>query len=287
MRDVPGQQLSVNGRTVYVEQSGPADAGWAVVFEAGAGCGRTFWDPVLPLLGGAARLITYDRAGRVRTGPLRTPLSVDGMADDLVALVEAVVPGDFVLVAHSLGGLVARRAADRLGTRLRGLLMIDTLPETSPTYDDENWARTTKQVDRALAVGQALTRFRPLGRLFSANVRPHYTAETYEVMLAEDFTPAGTAQTRREMRAVADAIPRFRADPPKLPDCPTILLSAATPVKGRERQNALAREHQRRYAESLPHGRYESVESAHLVQAEQPDLVAARILELLDELSDH
>ncbi|WP_027342117.1 alpha/beta fold hydrolase [Hamadaea tsunoensis] len=287
MREVPGQLLPVNGRTVYVEQSGRTGdpgqpgAGKHVVFEAGSGCGRTFWDPLLPLLADEAHLVTYDRAGRVRTGPLSTPLTVDGMADDLVALVDAVVPGDFVLVAHSLGGLVTRRAAERLGTRLRGLLLIDTLPENSPVYDEVAWAKTTQQVDRVLAVGQALSRFRPLGRLFSANVRPYYSADTYETMLAEDFTPAGTAQTRREMQAVAAAIPQFRADPPKPPACPAILLSAAKPAKGRERQNALTREHQRRYAESLPDCRYESVDSAHLVQAEQPELVAARIRELL------
>ena len=35
-----------------------------MVFEAGGGCGRTCWDPVLPLLAGAARLVAYDRAGR-------------------------------------------------------------------------------------------------------------------------------------------------------------------------------------------------------------------------------
>ncbi|MFI7427477.1 alpha/beta fold hydrolase [Micromonospora sp. NPDC049836] len=284
MRDAPGRRLAVNGRTVYVEQSGPEqpdhDGAW-VVFEAGAGCGRTCWDTVRPLLADQARLITYDRAGRVRTGPLSTPLTVDGMADDLVALVEALVPGDFVLVAHSMGGLVARRAAERLRTRVRGLLLIDTLPETSPIYDDDSWARTTRQVDRMLAVAQALSRLRLFGRLFSANVRPHYPADAYETMLAEDFTPAGTAQTRREMRALAAALPSFRTDPPEPPTCPTILLSAARPAGGRERQHALTRDHQRRYVETLPHGRYESVDSAHLIHAEQPALVAARIRELL------
>ncbi|MCA2225036.1 alpha/beta fold hydrolase [Nonomuraea aurantiaca] len=42
------------------------------------------------------------------------------MAADLVAMTQAVVPGGFVLVAHSMGGLVARRAAEHLGSRLRG-----------------------------------------------------------------------------------------------------------------------------------------------------------------------
>jgi pimeloyl-ACP methyl ester carboxylesterase len=83
------------------------------------------------------------------------------------------------------------------------------------------------------------------------------------------------------MRAVAAAIPQFRDRPPDRPTCPTIVLSAARAAKGRERQNATIREHQRRDAESLPDGRYESVDSAHFIQAEQPQLVATRIQQLL------
>ncbi|MEV1243594.1 alpha/beta hydrolase [Nonomuraea sp. NPDC049750] len=277
MRDAPGQLVPVNGRTVHVEESGQGQD-W-VVFEAGSGCGRTFWDPVLPPLTDKARLVAYDRAGRALSGPTTQQLSIDDLAADLIAMTEAVVPGEFVLAAHSMGGLVARRAAERLGSRLRGLLLVDPTPETSPVYD--MWDQTTKKIDRMLAVTQTLSRFRPLARLFSGNVRPLFSADTYQAMLAENFTPAGTAQTRKEMQAVAAAIPRFRARPPQLPKCPTIVLSAARAAKGRERQNAAIREHQRRYAETLPDGRHEVVDSAHFIQAEQPHLVADRIGRLL------
>ncbi len=276
MRDAIGQRVPVNGRTVYVEQSGQGQD-W-VVFEAGGGCGRTCWDPVLPLLADTARVVAYDRAGRASSGPTTEQLRVDDLAADLVALTEAVVPDEFVLVAHSMGGLVARRAAESLGSRLRGLLLVDALPETSPVYD--TWDQTTKKIDRMLAVLQALSRFRPVARLVSGNVRRLFSADTYQAMLAEDFTPAGIAQTRAEMQAVAAAVPQFRAQPPQLPKCPTIVLSATRAANGRERQNAAIREHQRRYADTLRHGCYEAVDSAHLIQAEQPRLIAARIQQL-------
>jgi hypothetical protein len=83
------------------------------------------------------------------------------------------------------------------------------------------------------------------------------------------------------MQTVAAAVPQFRAQPPRLPKCPTIVLSVARADRGRERQLAANREHQRRYAGSLPDGRYEAVDSAHLIQAEQPQLLATRIQELL------
>ena len=273
-----GRRVPVNGRAVYVEESGRGEP-W-VVLESGAGCGRTFWDPVLPLLADSARVVTYDRSGRPLTGHPVEQLGIDDLAADLVAMIDAVVPGEFVLVAHSMGGMVARLAAERLGVRLRGLLLADALPETSPVYD--TWDRTTEQVDRMLAITGRLSRFRPLARLFTRDIRSLYSAGTSEVMLAEDFTPAGIAQTRSEMRTVAAAIRRFRAAPPPLPACPTIVLSVSNAARGREAQHASIREHQRRYAESLPDGRYEIVVSGHMLQAEQPDLVAARIRQLID-----
>lgn len=278
MREVPGRKVPVNGRSVYVEESGRG-ADW-VIFDAGSGQGRTCWDLVVPLLADRARLVAYDRAGFGRSGRTTQQLGIDDMAADLVALVEAVVPGHapLVLVAHSMGGLVARRAVESLGPRLGGLLLIDTTPETAPVYD--TWDQITKKTDRGLALMQGLTRFRPLARLLTSNVRRLFPHDTYETMLAEDFTPAGIAQTRNEMQAVAAAIPRFRAQPPQPPKCPTILLSAAR-ASGLERARPALREHHRRYVESLPDGQFESVDSAHFIMAEQPQLVADRTQRLL------
>jgi pimeloyl-ACP methyl ester carboxylesterase len=145
----------------------------------------------------------------------------------------------------------------------------------------DTWDHITKKVDRTLAMAQPLTRIRPFAWLLTGNVRRLFPHDTYQTMLAEDFNPAGIAQTRSEMQAVAAAIPRFRAQPPRSPKCPTILLSAARGAKGWERQRTVIREHHRRYAESLPDGRFESVDSAHLVMAEQPQLVADRAQRLL------
>ncbi|MFJ9454300.1 alpha/beta fold hydrolase [Kitasatospora sp. NPDC101447] len=278
MRQEAGRAVQVNGRTLYVEESGSGTD--RVVFEAGGGMGRTCWDPVVALLADRARLIGYDRAGFGRSGRTATRLSIDDLAADLVALVETVVPGGFVLVAHSMGGLVARRAVNRLGPRLRGLLLLDPAAESAPVYD--TFDRTAVKVDRSLGVTQALFRSRLLARLASGELRRLFPADTYAAMLAEDFVPAGIAQTRKEIKAVAEAIPRFRAEPPAPPTCPTILLSAARPQKGRGRHHAALTEHRRRWVGSLPDGRFETVDSGHLIQAERPGIVAERVQNLLD-----
>ncbi|MEV4555415.1 alpha/beta hydrolase [Kitasatospora sp. NPDC049285] len=270
----------MNGHSVHVEESGRG-TDW-VVFEAGAGLGRTSWDLVLPRLADRARLVAYDRAGFGRSGRTSGRPGIDDLAADLVALIEDVVPpsAPLVLVAHSMGGLVARRAVDRLGPRLRGLLLLDPTPESSPVYD--RFDRTAAKVDRALAVTQALVRFRPLARMASGNVRRLFPADTYATMLAEDFVPAGIAQTRKELAAVVAAIPRFRAEPPGLPTCPTVLLSPSRPDRGRREQRTAMTAHQRQWVATLPDGRFEQIDAGHLIQAEQPGIVAEAVAHLLD-----
>lgn len=280
MRRVPGREIAVGGRSVYAEERGEGD-GW-VVFEAGQGLGRTCWDPVIPLLAGRARLLAYDRAGFGRSGATTQQLSIGDMAADLVALIGAVVPrpAPLILVAHSMGGLVARRAAEQLGPRLRGLLLLDPAQESAPAYD--SFGQVARRIDRALGVAEVLVRARPLARLVSGSVRRVYPADTYAAMLAENVVPAGVAQTRKEIRAVAAAIPQFRAEPPALPACPVIVLSAGRPRKGRERQHADIAAHQRQWAEALPDGRFEEADSGHFIQAEQPGIVAERAGQLID-----
>ncbi len=279
MREAIGRSVPVNGRSVYVEERGVGEG--RVVFESGSGQGRTSWDLVVPKLADQAHLLAYDRAGFGRSGRIKQQLSIDEMAADLVALIDATVPpgAPLVLVGHSMGGLIGRRAAERLGPRLAGLLLVDPTPETAPVYD--TFDRTARQVDLSLAIGQPLMWIRPLAWLSTGNIRRAYPRETYATMLAEDFTPAGLGQTRREFKAVAAAIHQFRAAPPAAPHCPTVILSATRPLRRGSAPHTLGA-HQRRWVESLPDGHFEPVDASHFIQAEQPQLVAETIRRLLD-----
>jgi pimeloyl-ACP methyl ester carboxylesterase len=275
MRDVPGRRLRLHGNEFYLEESGAGET-WAV-FESGAGNGRTLWDPVVPLLGGIARTVAYDRAGRGRSGRPEQPQSIDDIAVALVALVEALAPRRVILVGHSMGGLIVRRAAEQLSLPPAGLVLVDPMPETAPIYD--NWAKTARKTDRILAVQQTLSHWPPLMRTLTRSYGRMFTADAYATMLAEDFTPVGIAQTRREVAAVAAAIDEFRRHPPQPPKSPVIVLSATRAARYQARNLGTVREYQRRYAEQVG-GQFEDADSEHIVPAEQPGLVAAAIRRL-------
>ena len=141
-----------------------------------------------------------------------------------------------------------------------------------------------QQVSISLAISQALIWPPLMARLPTGTIRRVYPEDTYKAMLAEDFTPAGLRQTRTEFTAVAAAIHQFRAQPPARPGCPAILLSASRPLRRGSDQQAIA-DHQRRYVQTSPDGRFEQIDSSHFIHAEQPAIAADRIQHLLDRAS--
>jgi pimeloyl-ACP methyl ester carboxylesterase len=281
--DVHGRSVDVLGNRIHVEESGRG--GRSVVFEAGLGFGRTSWDAVVPLLADVAHLVTYDRVGHGLSAPGRGATSIDELASILCGVVDATVTGNLVLVAHSMGGLIARRAAADLGPRLDGIVLVDPTPETAAMFDDV--ARLTRQQDRLYRVFQAASHVPALRRVIASvgtrSFREAFAPATYAAILAEDFEPSSFAQMRREAEARADAVIAFREQPPTPPACPVILLSAGRAVGRGASYLADIQEHQRRYVGTLADGRFEVVDARHVIQAERPALVADRIRGLLPQ----
>jgi pimeloyl-ACP methyl ester carboxylesterase len=72
------------------------------------------------------RVCSYDRAGSGWSDPAGDPLSVGTLADDALALLDAVLPGARVIVvASSVGGLTAELLARRHPERVAALVFLD------------------------------------------------------------------------------------------------------------------------------------------------------------------
>ncbi|MGW5309495.1 alpha/beta fold hydrolase [Nocardia thailandica] len=113
MRRTSGRRTAVDGVDNYVEMTGSGPT--PVVFESGGGAGRTLWDRAVPLLGDDVRAVAYDRAGRGRSGTADAPQRIEDMAATLVALTRNLALERPILVGHSMGGLIVRRAAEACG----------------------------------------------------------------------------------------------------------------------------------------------------------------------------
>ena len=134
------------GRRLWLECRGTG--GPTVVLEAGAGNDADSWDTVglspgqtreavLPAVARFARVCAYDRPGTVgeadqrsRSDPAPMPRTAADIVADLHALlVAAKVPGPYVLVGHSFGGLTSRLYATTYPDEVVGLVLVDAAHE--------------------------------------------------------------------------------------------------------------------------------------------------------------
>ena len=104
-----------------------------VVFEGGWTTPTAGWRKVQPDVARLTRACSYDRAGYGFSDPGPLSRTAGAEADDLRALLRASGErGPYVLVAHSMGGLVARLFVDRNRRDVAGLVLVDP---SSPRQD--------------------------------------------------------------------------------------------------------------------------------------------------------
>jgi pimeloyl-ACP methyl ester carboxylesterase len=126
-----GQALRIrrpDGTELHVEVAGNRD-GPTVVLTHGWGLNATAWVYLRRRLGDRYRLVTWDLPGLGRsTQPASKDYSLDKLAGDLGAVLDAVGDGPAVLVGHSIGGMITLTYATRHpdDTRVAGLVLAHT-----------------------------------------------------------------------------------------------------------------------------------------------------------------
>jgi aminoacrylate hydrolase len=97
-----------------------------VLLSAGLGGAAGYWTPQLAALKARYRVIAYDQAG---TGRAKRALpedhSIEAMADEVLAILDATKTDACHLVGHALGGLVGLDIARRMPKRLRSLTVVN------------------------------------------------------------------------------------------------------------------------------------------------------------------
>ncbi|MDH6114038.1 pimeloyl-ACP methyl ester carboxylesterase [Kitasatospora sp. MAP12-15] len=132
----PVRELSIcsaDGSRLHAAEYGVEGAP-LVVLVHGWTCSVAFWAPVLHQLADSFRVVAYDQRGHGRSDSPATKrgYSTTALADDLEAVVRAVVPAGerAVLVGHSMGGMTIMAAGDRpaVAERTAAALLVSTGP---------------------------------------------------------------------------------------------------------------------------------------------------------------
>jgi len=111
---------------LYWESTG---AGAPVLLVMGLGMNATGWWRTVPVLTGAGlRVLTFDNRGVGRSGRPPGPYSIDSMADDAVAVLDAAGEPAAHVYGISLGGMIAQRIALRHPDRVHRLVLGASTP---------------------------------------------------------------------------------------------------------------------------------------------------------------
>ena len=168
-----GTLVDVGGRRMRMVCDGERQPGRAVVvFEAGAYSGSADFSWLQPRVSAFARTCSYDRAGIGWSDPTDGPRDPGALADDLQRLLLAAgETGPYLLVGHSMAGLITRAYASSYPDSLIGLVLIDAAdPSAIALPEAQVWIRRYQQLAR---LGASLARFglvKPLSPWFANRI---------------------------------------------------------------------------------------------------------------------
>ncbi|MFB9906931.1 alpha/beta fold hydrolase [Allokutzneria oryzae] len=224
--EVPlGTRHEVSGGAMLLHRSGTG--GPPVVFLAGGGMfGLYYWN-VHNLVAEFTTSVIYDRLGLGWSDVVDLPRSGTQVTDDLHELLRvAAVPGPYVLVGHSLGGLYARLYAKRFPDEVAGLVLLDPTHEDIVDYLPEEKAQRLRDsnTDDPFPPEQ-LDAMRTAYRTTFGRALADWPTEIREPLLDQGFSSENYRQSLREPMNLPRLFGEVRDAGPD-PDVPLILLSA-------------------------------------------------------------
>lgn len=126
--------VEVNGHKLHYADSHPQGApenGVTLVFIHGLGSSQNFYHPVIPYLTTSNRCITLDTYGSARSEYTGQPISIQSIAQDVLAVMDKFQVFKAVVVGHSMGGLVVMLLGAEHPDRIRGVIAV------GPTHPSE------------------------------------------------------------------------------------------------------------------------------------------------------
>jgi pimeloyl-ACP methyl ester carboxylesterase len=124
----PGQLIDVGGYRLHLYCTGSTSPGQpTVILESGLGGTSLDWRRVQPAVAQFTRVCSYERAGYGWSDAGPSPRTSQQLVTELhTLLVKARVPGPYVLVGHSFGGLHVQLYAFRYPQEVAGLVLVDS-----------------------------------------------------------------------------------------------------------------------------------------------------------------
>jgi pimeloyl-ACP methyl ester carboxylesterase len=138
----PGQLVDVGGYRLHLMVNGQEHAGPTVILDAGLGIPAIYLSRLQAEIAPFARVVMYDRPGTGWSDDAPADQARDALSTARAlhtALVNASIPGPYVVVGHSTGGLNMLVFAHEFPTETAGVVLVDSShPEQFQRYGPDH-----------------------------------------------------------------------------------------------------------------------------------------------------
>jgi pimeloyl-ACP methyl ester carboxylesterase len=290
-----GQMIDIGGYNLHMHAEGKGSP--TVVLDAGAGGIGLSWELVRAELAKTNRVVVYDRAGLGWSEPSPYPRDASTMALELhTMVVNANIPAPYVLVGHSLGGVVARQFAANYPEEVAGLVMVDTAHEEQMKYFPEAMVKMVNSMKGMMGLMKSMSKI----GLFA--LKPNLVAIDDNGKLSNKLVKqmqgmmASSDSHLDAMIAESESVFAAQTQPVStLGDLPLTVIShgqldanAVHPSLGQQVRDEYEAAWQKLQAEitslSTQGRRIVAERSGHNVMFDQPEIVVESVLEMLKSI---
>ncbi len=221
-----GRMIDVGGHRLYIRTSGTGTP--AVLMEPGLGNSTSLYGWLEQGIASFTTYCVYDRAGLGRSEESGQARDASAMVQQLhVLLGKAGVPGPYILMGHSAGGLLIRLFASSYPEEVAGLVFLDS---SHPEQNERLPRMTLMQFNIVLWATRFPWLARPLLKAFivdtARGLPPEYSADFAAEFKADKHLKAMHA----EGQAFAAMMAQVRAIDSSSPgDIPVAVFSASLP----------------------------------------------------------
>lgn len=278
-----GELLDVGGHSLHLLRKG--NMGPTVVFESGLdGFGHLSWYKVEAEVSRFATTVSYDRAGILWSERGNAPKTAAAMGKDLSTLLErGGFNKPYILVGHSLAGIILRPFIAKNARDIGGVVLVDAShPDQFNRFPSEmNQTPARWAMNLIASFG--------LMRLTAPSTFPNSNTE-------DRINTAGIALIHISANAVFDELRNIQSLAEEanaitsFGNIPVVVITGASPTRNDTTPSEFREDMARIWTElqtdlltlSTDSQQILAMESGHYVQVDQPEIVTAAIRELVE-----
>ena len=156
------RMVDLNEFQIHIKETGKGRP--AVIIEAGLGSGYDAYDTLQTAISHITKVLSYDRPGLGESSKSPNLRTLPNYTNELrLLLLKEMIDPPYILVGHSLGGLIMRYYAHKYPNEVVGLVLIDCIPDGwldyfMNTHSKEEIEKLNKVIDPELNNSEGVIR---------------------------------------------------------------------------------------------------------------------------------